>query len=69
MAPVIRVIRPGDTTKPNPFIICIVANPVLEAPWHSGQFITDPITASQSSFDSSAAYAQNREGDDGATEA
>jgi hypothetical protein len=58
MAPIIRVIRPGDITKANPFTICIVANPVLEAPWRSGQFIVDPITEHQSDFDSSAAYVE-----------
>jgi hypothetical protein len=58
MVLVIRVIRQGDTTKPNPFTICIVANPALEAPWHSGQFIIDPITADQNAFDSSAEYVE-----------
>src|SRR5207247_4595238 len=44
-SPHIQVIRAGDTVKPNPFTICIVANPALEAPWTSGQFMADPIAA------------------------
>jgi hypothetical protein len=58
MTPVIRVIRPGDLTKPNPFSICVVANPALEAPWQSGQFIIDPIMANQGAFDAAVQYVE-----------
>lgn len=56
MPPIIKTIRPGDTTKPDPFSICIIANPALEAPWNSGTFIADPIMANQPAFDACAAY-------------
>jgi hypothetical protein len=56
--PVVRVIRPGDTTKPDPFTICVVANPALEEPWKSGQFIIDPITGNQPAFDGSVRYVE-----------
>lgn len=55
-APVVQVIRPGDTSRPNPFTVCVVSNPALEAPWKSGQFMVDPITAHQADFDRSVAY-------------
>jgi hypothetical protein len=54
--PIVTVLNPGDTTKPNPFTICIVANPALEVPWQSGQFITDPITSNKATFDGCAKY-------------
>jgi hypothetical protein len=54
--PVLRVIRAGDTSRPNPFTICVISNPALEAPWKSGQFVVDPITAHQADFDSSVTY-------------
>lgn len=54
----IRVIRAGDTTKPDPFTICIVANPVLEAPWNSGTFVADPIVAQQPAFNAAADYVE-----------
>ena len=50
-----RILRNGDT-KPDPFTICIVANPALEAPWQTGQFIIDPIMGAQADFDACAAY-------------
>lgn len=56
MPPTIRVLRPGDTTKPNPFTIFIIANPALEAPWNSGTFVVDPIMANQLAFDACANY-------------
>lgn len=46
----IRVLRPGNTVKRNPFTIAIVANPVLEAPWQSAQFIRDPIISNETGF-------------------
>ena len=58
MPPRVRVIRPGDTTKPDPFTVCIVANPVLEVPWKSGQFTIDPVTSDESAFDTAAAYVE-----------
>lgn len=51
-----KTIRPGDTTKSNPFTIIIVSNPALEAPWNSGAFVVDPITANQAAFDACAQY-------------
>jgi hypothetical protein len=56
--PVIRVIRPGDTTKPDPFTVCVVANPALEAPWKRGQFVIDLVTGNQSGFDDSVRYVE-----------
>lgn len=54
--PVVRVIMPGDTSKENPFTICIVANPALEAPWKSGHFVRDPINEAQADFDAAVEY-------------
>ena len=59
MNPVIKVLNAGDTTKSNPFTICIIANPALEAPWQTGQFIIDPIMSNQTAFDGCATYIQN----------
>ena len=33
--PTTRIIQAGDAAKLNPFTICIIANPALEAPWNS----------------------------------
>lgn len=52
----LKTIRPGDTTKSNPFTIIIVSNPALEAPWNSGTFIVDPITSNQAAFDACVRY-------------
>jgi hypothetical protein len=49
-SPIITTIRPGDTTKTNPFTVVIVSNPALEAPWKSGNFVIDPITSMQVAF-------------------
>jgi hypothetical protein len=57
--PVVKILAAGDTSKTNPFTIGIIANPALEAPYQSGQFMADPITANQASFDASASYIQN----------
>ena len=54
--PIVTVMNPGDTTKPDPFTICIISNPVLEAPWKTGQFVVDPITSNQNAFDAAAHY-------------
>jgi hypothetical protein len=51
-----KTLRPGDTSKPNPFTIIIVSNPALETPWNSGTFVTDPITTNQGAFDNCAQY-------------
>jgi hypothetical protein len=56
---IIKIIRPGDTSKPDPFTICVIANPVLEAPWKTGQFIVDPITFNQPGFDASVTYVED----------
>lgn len=50
------VLRPGDTSKINPFTIAIIANPALERPKGSGAFVVDPIVAMKSNFDACAAY-------------
>ncbi|MGB8510286.1 MAG: hypothetical protein WCD76_18055 [Pyrinomonadaceae bacterium] len=55
-APIVNILRQGDTSKPNPFTIVIVANPALESPWKSGKFNADAITANQTAFDSCANY-------------
>lgn len=54
--PIIKEIRAGDTTKSNPFTICIVSNPALEAPWNTGTYVTDPIASAQSQFDTAVKY-------------
>ena len=54
--PVVKILRQGDTTKPYPFTIAIIANPALETPWNSGTFVVDPITANQPAFDAAADY-------------
>jgi hypothetical protein len=54
--PVIKVLRQGDATKPDPFTIVIASNPALEAPWKSNTFVVDPITAAQPAFDACADY-------------
>jgi hypothetical protein len=56
MPPIIKTIHLGDLTKPDPFGICIIANPALEAPLNSGTFVTDPIMANQPAFDACANY-------------
>jgi len=55
MAFVEKVMRVG-ATKPNPFTICIVANPALEAPWKSGIVIPDPIMGQLAAFQAAATY-------------
>ncbi|MBI1916342.1 MAG: hypothetical protein HYS12_16660 [Planctomycetes bacterium] len=60
VSPVVKVLRQGDgPTKADPFTIVIVANPALEAPWHSGTFVVDPITGNEPSFDLCAQYIQD----------
>jgi len=55
VAPVV-VIREGDTSKFNPFTIAIIANPLLENPTGSGNFIEDPIMGDRAAFDACVAY-------------
>jgi len=59
MPPVVNssVLRPGNTTKPDPFTICLVANPAIEAPWESGQFIADAMPGDAAAFDAAVNYA------------
>jgi hypothetical protein len=52
-----EVLRPGDTAKPDPFTICFIANPALEAPFEAGQFIADPITGDKAGYDACVEYA------------
>jgi len=52
--PIITTLRPGDTTKTNPFTVVIVSNPSLEAPLNSGTFVIDPITTMQAAFNTAA---------------
>src|ERR1700722_8457674 len=42
--------------KPNPFTICIVANPVIEAPWNAGAVAQDPLIGQLAAFQAAAAY-------------
>lgn len=53
----LQIIRPGDTTKPAPYTILFVANPVLEVPWNSGTFIADPMPSNKVDFDAAVGYA------------
>jgi hypothetical protein len=55
MSIVKNVIRAG-AVKPNPFTICVIANPVLEAPWQSGQFVVDPIIGQLATFQAAVSY-------------
>ena len=55
MAVVQNDVRPG-AQKQNPFTVCVVANPVLEAPWNSGAFVADPIIGQLATFQAAVAY-------------
>lgn len=50
----VRTLLAGDTTKPNPFTVTIVANPALEMPIDSGVFSRDPILDDENGFDVAA---------------
>src|SRR5579859_5321926 len=52
----VSVLRAGDTSKPDPFTICIVANPAIERSLGSGRFIPDPIISNPTAFLVSAQY-------------
>lgn len=54
MPPTVRILNPGETSKPDPFTICIVANPALERRLGSGTFVPDPIVMNQPLFDTAA---------------
>jgi hypothetical protein len=49
----VTILRPG-AVKSQPFTIVVVANPVLEAPLDSGQFIVDPVISRRLDFDAAA---------------
>lgn len=55
MPVVSKVIRTG-AAKPNPFTICIVANPVIEAPWNAGTVVKDPLIGQLAAFQAAATY-------------
>jgi hypothetical protein len=52
----LQVLRPGDTTKPNPYTICFVANPTLESPWQSFTFQADTMPNDGTLFDAAVRY-------------
>ena len=52
----VRVLRGGDAESPTPYTICIVANPWLEAPRNTGQFVADPIMLNAPGFDTVVQY-------------
>jgi hypothetical protein len=56
--PAPTVVRAGDTTKPDPFTILVVANPVLEMPLNSGNFASDPIVSNQAGFADCVRYVE-----------
>lgn len=58
MSVILKVLREGEN-KPNPLTICIIANPALEAPWQTGQFMPDPIAGNEIAFNSSCEYIVN----------
>ena len=55
----VTMLRPGDTSKPNPFTVCLVANPFLEAPYDSNQFVPDPVMQAKVEFDNTVQYIQD----------
>jgi len=56
MGVVVNVIRPGDSSKPNPYTIAVIANPALESPLRSGIFAGDPILKSLAAFQAAVVY-------------
>lgn len=54
--PDIVVMREGDTGKPDPFTVVIVANPVLEQSKGLGVFAADPITSDRAAFNACARH-------------
>jgi hypothetical protein len=55
MAVVSKVMRAG-AAKANPFTVCIVANPVIEAPWNAGSVVKDPLIGQLAAFQAAATY-------------
>ena len=53
MPATIRTLNAG-ATKPDPFTICITANPVLERRYGSLNFVPDPIVSNEAGFDVAA---------------
>jgi hypothetical protein len=53
---IVKTIVRAGAVKPNPFTICIIANPALEAPWKSGQFVVDPIIGQLVMFQAAVTY-------------
>lgn len=56
MSAVVNILRPGDTSKKNPYTVAIIANPALETPWRGGVFIRDPMMGSLAAFQSAVVY-------------
>jgi hypothetical protein len=45
------VLAEGDTEALSPYTILFVGNPALEAPWHSGTFVRDPVLDDETAYD------------------
>ena len=56
MAVELTEIAPGDTSKPRPYTIAIVSNPVLETPENSGTFVVDPVMSMPAAFSAAVSY-------------
>jgi hypothetical protein len=56
MALDIQVIQAG-AAKADPYTIVFVANPALEAPWQTGNFIADSMPANKAGFDAAVSFA------------
>jgi hypothetical protein len=52
----IKVLRAGDTSKPDPYTIVIVSNPVLEMGEESDDFEVDPIVEKPRKFNDCVTY-------------
>jgi len=55
-SPTFEVLQVGDSSKPDPFTILFVANPVIEAPWNTGRFEPDPILANRQAYNVCVTY-------------
>lgn len=55
----VTILRPGDINKANPFTVCLVGNPFLEAPRDSGQLMPDPVMQAKPQFDRTVQYIQD----------
>ena len=56
MPATVKIIQPGTIGKPNPFTVCIVANPALESPWSGGTFISDAMPTQPAIFDTAVQF-------------